>query len=291
MAKNYFISSNIKDLEKVNQAIILWFKDKQYEVESTETLPNIYLIQARKTGTIRTLLGSNLAFKVQIYLSKDSVINHKEFIIEITRGKWVQNIAGAGFAGLFTGGFTVMTGIATAGWALVLENELISYLENNLNFQRVTTNIPKINNQNIPTSSNNINNNISTNISQNSAIKNIINELEAEINKLEIAFTDEILTEAEFVRKKAILERQIDDYEINFVIEEKIGKLQDAFSQGILDEMEYEEKVQELEANMRETILKEKRAQRNKEKIIKLKDALNNGVITEEEYQRKMANL
>jgi Short C-terminal domain len=288
MAKSYFIRNSSQDLEKVYKAIILWFKDKQYEVEGTEKT-GIYLIQARKTGTIRTLLGSNLAFKIEIYFSKDNVINNKEFIVEINRGKWIQNIAGAGFAGIFTGGFTVMTGIASATWGLVLENELISYLEKELNFKRVTTNITNINNQEIPKTNNKYSPPI--NLGKNSEEKRIINELEDEINKLEIAFTDEILTEAEFAKKKAILEKKIDDYEVNFVIEEKIAKLQEAFSQGILDELEYEDKVNELEANMRETILQERRLQRNKTKIIKLKEALNNGVITKEEYQQKVANL
>lgn len=287
MAKTYFISDSNQDLEKIYRTTILWFKGKQYEVEGTEK-QGIYLIQARKTGTIRTLLGSNLAFKIQIYFSNDKLINKKELIVETTRGKWIQNIAGASFAGIFTSGFTIMTGIATAGWGFLLENELIAYLENELNFKRVTTDISNRDNQDISTSNNK---NTSTNISQNTEEKRIINELEAEINKLEIAFTDEILTEAEFIRKKAILERKIDDYEVNLVIEEKIAKLQDAFSQGILDQIEYEEKVHELEANMRETILQERRLERNKIKIIKLKEALNNGIITKEEYQRKIANL
>jgi hypothetical protein len=210
--------------------------------------------------------------------------------VEASRGKWIQNIAGAGFAGLFTGGLTVLTGIAGAGWGLVLENELISYLENDLNFKRVTTNIPNMNTSNQDIFSIN-NNSPSMNVVKNTDQKRIVEELEAEINKLEIAFTDEILTEAEFTRKKSILEKKIDDYEVNFVIEEKIAKLQDAFSQGILDQLKYEEKVNELEANMREKILQERRLQRNKTKIIKLKEALNNGVITKEEYQRKISNL
>ncbi|WP_373480040.1 SHOCT domain-containing protein [Geminocystis sp.] len=288
MAKSYFISRNSQDLDKIYRATILWFKGKQYEVEGTEK-QGIYLIQAGKTSTIRTLLGSNLAFKILIYFSNDTIIKNQELVVETTRGKWIQNIAGAGFAGIFTGGFTVMTGIATAGWGFLLENELISYLENELNFQRITTDISNKNNQDI--SENNINNSSPINLDKNSEDTKIINELEEEINKLEIAFTDEILTEAEFTRKKAILERKIDDYEINLVIEDKISKLQSAFSQGILNQEEYEEKVNQIEANMRETILQERLIQRNKTKIIKLKEALNNGVITKEEYQRKISNL
>ncbi|BAQ64694.1 SHOCT domain-containing protein [Geminocystis sp. NIES-3709] len=289
MSKNYFIYRSNQDLENIYKAIILWFKGKQYEVEGVEK-PDTYSIQARKTGTIRTLLGTNLAFKIKIYPSQDKLANQREFIIETSRGKWIQNIAGAGFAGIFTGGFTIMTGIAGAGWGLVLESELISYIENDLNYCRVKPGISTANNKpnfNVVDREFSSFNNVVKNPNQ----KQIIEELENEINKLEIAFTDEILTEGEFLRKKAFLEKKIDDYEVNFVIEGKISKLQEAFSQGILDQDEYEEKLHDLEANTREKILQERHLQRNKNKIAKLKEALDNGVITKEEYQAKIARL
>ena len=282
MAKSYFVLNSDRDLEKIYQSIMLWFKGKQYEVEGV-CQEGVYLVQARKTSTIRTLLGTNLAFKIKIYLSREQVVNQREFIVETTRGKWIQNIAGAGFTGLFTGGFTIFTGIAGAGWGLVLENELVSYIENDLCYNRVKPET-EVENQD--------NHNIHTKVEINNPDhQKILAELEAEINKLEIAFTDEILTEEEFSRKKAILEKKMDDCEVSFVIEEKINRLQDAFSQGILNQTEYEEKVSDLEANIRQKILRERHLQRNKTKIVKLKEALKNGIITQSEFERKMANL
>ncbi|WP_330204200.1 SHOCT domain-containing protein [Cyanobacterium sp. DS4] len=285
MAKNYFILNSNQDLEKAYQAIILWFKGQLYEVEGIKQ-DTCYLIQARKTGTIRTLLGSNLAFKIKIYLSSESLNGKKEFVIETGRGKWIQNIAGASFASIFTAGLTIWTGIAMAGWGLWLENQLISYLEKDTNFTRVKPEeegkIKEVNNTDYV---------YEINIEKNSDQQQIINELQAEIDKLEIAFTDEILTEEEFVRKKAILEKQLDDYEVNLLIEEKVKKLQDAFSQGILDQIEYEKKVHNLEANVREKFLAQRKAERNKTKIVKLKEALKNGIITQQEFDRKIAQL
>lgn len=285
MAKNYFIIRSNKDLVNVYNAIVLWFKGKQYDVEGTEK-NNIYFIQARKTHLIRTMMGANMAFKIKIYLSEDKALTSKEFIIETTRGKWIQNIAGAGFSALFTAGLTLLTGMASAGWSLLLENELISYLENDLNFPRVKPEIPT------QQSSQKVTENVNSyqiNLAKNSDQKKIIADLEEEINRLEIAFTDEILTEGEFSRKKALLERQIDDYEVNFVIEERVKKLQEAFTQGILDQVEFEEKVRELEANLRKEILEDRKLERNKSRIIKLKQALDNGIITRQEYQQKMS--
>ena len=285
MAKSYFVLNSDRDLKNVYESIMLWFKGKQYEVEGTQK-QGIYLIQARKTSTIRTLLGTNFAFKIQIYRPQEQNYLQREFIVEINRGKWVQNIAGAGFTSLFTGGATILTTIAGAGWGLVLENELVTYIENDLYYQRVK---PEISNTTVsqnPTITNN--NTIQVTNPEN---KKIIAELQAEIDKLEIAFTDEILTEEEFSRKKASLEKKIDDYEVSCVIEEKIVKLQEAFSQGILSQTEYEDKVQDLEANVRQQILKDRHLQRNQTKIIKLKEALKNGIITQTEYDRKMANL
>lgn len=284
MAKNYFILNSNQDLEKAYQAIILWFKGQSYEVEGAKQ-DTCYLIQARKTGTIRTLLGTNLAFKIKIYLSPDSLNGQKEFVIETGRGKWVQNIAGASFASIFTAGLTIWTGIAAAGWGFWMENQLINYLETQGNFKRIKpeeeTVINDVSNNNYYT----------VNGEKDPEKQQIINQIKGEIDKLEIAFTDGILTEEEFVRKKAVLEKQLDDYEVNLLIEERVKKLQDAFSQGIIDQEEYEKKLQDLEANVREQFLAQRKLERNKTKILKLKEALKNGIITQQEFERKIAQL
>lgn len=287
MAKNYFILRNSRDLENVYNAVILWFKGKQYEVEGKEE-KGIYFIQARKTGVLRTITGTNLAFRVKIYRNEDKLITKPEFVVESSRGKWIQNIAGAGFFAIF-GGITIWTGLAGAGWSFLLENELISHLKNDLNLQPIEQNKP-INNITInpPFSPPNLS---TINLKKDLDQQGIVADLEAEIDKLEQAFSDEILTQEEFIRKKSALEKRIDDYEVNFVIEDKISKLQEAFSQGVLDQFEYEEKLQEIETTLRQEVLKQIRQERNKKKIIKLKEALNNGIITQKEYEQKITAL
>ena len=36
MAKNYFVSNNEKDLSSIYRKLIIWFKEKQYELDNTE---------------------------------------------------------------------------------------------------------------------------------------------------------------------------------------------------------------------------------------------------------------
>ncbi|WP_069791083.1 SHOCT domain-containing protein [Cyanobacterium sp. IPPAS B-1200] len=283
MAKNYFVLSNYRDLDKVYNDVMLWFKGKQYLVEGV--LKNgVYIVQAKKSDTIRTILGTNIAFKVKIYLSQDS---GGEFIIETSRGKWIQNIAGASFGAIFTGGLTYLTGIAGASWTFVLENELISYLEGSCQLNRVQ-----------PVAKKNQDSEVWYSDKSTSPFdyktpeqKEVISNLEAEIRKLEDAFANDILTEGEFNKKKSILEKQIDDYEVNFIIEYKVKQLQEAFAQGILSQEEYSCKLEQLEAQTRDQILQEKYAERNRIKIIKLKEALNSGILTQAEYEQKIASL
>ncbi|MBE9221129.1 SHOCT domain-containing protein [Cyanobacterium stanieri LEGE 03274] len=283
MAKNYFVLNNYRDLDKVYQDVMLWFKGKQYQVEGV-LKSGVYIVQAKKTDGIRTILGTNIAFKVKIYPSQD---NGKEFIIETSRGKWIQNIAGASLGAIFTGGLTYLTGIAGASWSFVLENELISYLERNSQLTRVQPMENKTQESEVwysdkPNDSSHY---------KTSEQKEIIDNLEAEIARLEDAFANDILTEGEFNQKKSILEKQIDDYEVNCIIENKIKQLQEAFAQGILNQEEYSSKLEQMDAQTREQILRERYAERNRIKMIKLKEALNSGILTQAEYDQKIASL
>lgn len=85
IAKNYFVSNNEQDLSSIYIKFIICFKQKQYELDNTEAEGNFF-IQAKKTGKIRTLFGTNLAFQVKIYWSKDPTVPH-EFTLETSTGQ------------------------------------------------------------------------------------------------------------------------------------------------------------------------------------------------------------
>ena len=290
MAINYFITEN-KDLSNLYKKLILWFKERQYLVESVET-ENEYLIQAKKTGTLRTLTGTNQAFKIKISWAENT---ENEFIVETSTGKWVSNLAGAGFTAMFTGGITVLTGLAGAGWTLVIESKIIDYIENTLNYKRVKNEV-EVQQQ----FSNSISNNFAQyNGNKESELKsqNLIssrskaeNKVKEDLLKLEIAYQEQILTKDEFETKKRELEQRITVYEIDFVVEEKITKLEQAFVQGILTEEEYEAKIVQVRHAVENQICNQRLEEQKQSYIAKLKQAVEHGIISESECEAKIAS-
>ncbi len=294
MAINYFISQD-RDLSNLYKKLILWFKEKQYLVDSAEN-DNEYLIQAKKTATLRTLTGTNQAFKIKIIWSKDT---DNEFIVETSTGKWIANLAGAGFTAMFTGGFTVFTGLAGAGWALVVEANLINYIENTLNYKRIKNEINLQHQFSNSTYNSIYNSTIQNNENEEQQIKvqkinsprlKAAEKVKEELLKLDMAYQDAVLTKEEFESKKRKLELRIERYEIDFIVEEKIAKLEQAFVQGILTEEEYEAKVTQARNLVEEQIRNQRLEEQKLSYIIKLKQAVEDGILSESECEAKIAS-
>ncbi len=294
MAVNYFISQE-KDLSNLYKKLILWFKEKQYLVDSVEK-DNEYLIQAKKTGTLRTLTGTNQAFKIKIIWSQDT---DNEFIVETSTGKWITNLAGAGFTAMFTGGFTVFTALAGAGRALVVEANLINYIENTLNYKKIKNEVNF--QQEFSTSKNNLTPNINYQDNSNKEQKFELQKsdilrskaeekVKEELLKLEIAYQEQVLTKDEFESKKRELELIIERYEIDFAVEEKIAKLEQAFIQGILTEEEYEAKVTQVRNLVEEQIRNQRFEEQKSLYMIKLRQAVEDGILSESECEAKIAS-
>ena len=283
MAKNYFLADGEQTLTQVYRELLVWFKQKQYELNSQET-PGMYLIQAKKANFLRTVFGLNLAFQVKIYWSNDPSFP-QEFIIETSIGKWIANFAGAGIASIFTSGLTMLTAIGNVGWAFILENQMITYLQEQLALKTITK-TDDIYNAPVSTVDT-----TATSSSSSSTTSPIREQLQEELRQLELAFKNNILSETEFRAKKADLERKLEEDEIDLLLEAKIAKLQEAFATGIINAEEYEEKVKDIEHSLRYQILKERKEKSKKIKIKQLKEALKNGILTETEYQQKLAEL
>lgn len=273
MARNYFSSEQPNVTARVYRNILLWFKERQYYIDSAEA-DGVYFIQAAKSGTLRTLFGTNLAFKIKIYNSENPTTPH-EFVVETSTGKWVQNLAGMGVTSLFLGGFPIFTGVASAGWALVLENELVRYIQTSMNLTRIKREEVKV----------------SDNEPDETLPKSSDRRSSERLQQLEKALEAGVLTKEEFQIKKAALESEDNEEEMEAAIQKKLEQLHEAFSNGILDADEYEAKVQAVETAAKDQLAKERYEKEKAEKIAKFTEALENGILTEEEYQRKIANL
>lgn len=287
MAINYYLENTQKSPRSLYESLLLWFKERQYQVEGTHT-DGVYLVQAKKVGKIRTVLGTNLAFKVKISKPND-LTNPQEFVVETSTGKWIQNIAGAGVTAMFFGGFTVLTGLAGAGWALVVENEIFTYIEETLKFKKVQK-APVLSEEN---SLNKLEKVLSENEKQpkpsnSSAREKAIEKADQDLNKLEAALANQVLTQEEFTAKKQQLENQIDEYEIEFLVEEILAKFQQAFADGILTADEFEVKVHQVEEEVRHQLIDQRLEQEKEQVLMKLKSALENGILTQEEYAKKV---
>ena len=110
------------DLKQLAAELRAWFVANGFEVQSADN-DKVHLIQARKTSSVRTLLGTNQAFNVKIEGTDG------EYTVDIGTGKWVENMTGAGLTGLFTGGLTWLTAAGGAAWIKKLEADLWNWFD------------------------------------------------------------------------------------------------------------------------------------------------------------------
>ncbi len=289
MTKHYFLAGNT-DLSTIQKRLVFWFKEREYEIDYTEA-EGVYLIQAKKSSKLRTLTGTNIAFKIKLYWSNEPDMPG-EFIFESSTGKWVSNLTGAGVSALFTGGITILTGIAGAAWTNLIESEIIEYMEDALKFRKTKTLSDTTNNQaefsTKPSSETALN---MPPVSASSPRDKAMQKVQQELVKINDAFNNGILTADEFNTKKLALENKVDEYEIDFAVEQQSIKLKQALEQGILEQEEYQNKLMSLRDNIQQKIVKEQEEQAKTDKIAKLKVAFNNGILSQDEFDAKIAVL
>ena len=117
MARRNFSGEN-RDLAQLATQAKCWFQENGYDTQFADSSPQgPWVLQARKTSGVRTFLGTNQAFTVKIDGSP------QEYSVEVTVGKWVENLTGAGISGLFTGGLTWVTAGIAAAWTVKLESD------------------------------------------------------------------------------------------------------------------------------------------------------------------------
>lgn len=296
MAKYYFQTPN-PNLQTISKRLVLWFKQNEYDVEAVED-DNVQLIQAKKTGTFRTLTGTNIAFTLKLYASDTP----DEFVCETSTGQWTANIAGAATTALFTGGLTLVTGALGAAWTVKVERDIVEFMESTLKFRKLRTEgeSPAAPSSSAPPKAATAppaatplaaavpSGAASTTLSPRQKAEA---KVAAELKALSDAHGSGVLDAVEYAAKTQVLQAKVNEYVIHFTIEERSKKLADALAQGILSQDEYNGKLSALKAAVAEEVRNaEKHALRDAQ-IAKLRAAKEAGVLTQDEFDQKLAAL
>lgn len=286
MGKYYFQTPS-PDLETISKRLVVWFKQHEYEVDSTKD-DQCYLVQAKKTGSLRTLTGTNIAFKITLSPSDTP----DEFICDMSTGKWTANIAGAGMTALFTGGATLLTGAMGAAWTFKVERDIVEFMESTLKFKKIRTEGESTDSAAVTQSSAP---RPSTPPPPPSATLSPAESAKArvasEIAKLEDAHRSGILTAEELEAKKREVSAKAGDYEIAILVEQRTVKLKEALSGGILSQAEYDAKASQVAETIRSDVQQQRQDAQRAEQLAKLTSALEAGILSEEEFKAKAAAL
>lgn len=290
MAKYYFQTPN-PDLQTISKRLVLWFKQNEYDVESVED-DSVWLIQAKKTGTFRTLTGTNIAFTLKLYPSD----TEGEFVCETATGQWTANIAGAATTALFTGGLTLVTGALGAAWTVKVERDIIEFMESTLKFRKLRTEgeapaatpapaKPAASPPPLPAASSGA---AAATLSPRQKAEA---KVAAEMKALADAHSSGVLDAVEYAAKTKLLQAKVDEYVIEFTIEERSSKLKDALASGIISQDEYATKLAAMKAAVSAEVKNAEKTAAKEAQIAKLQAAKEAGVLTPDEYEQKVAAL
>lgn len=284
MAKYYFQTPN-PDLPAITKRLVLWFKQNHYDVDSVDD-DMACLIQAKKTGNIRTLTGTNVAFTLKLYTSDSP----DEFVCETATGKWTANIAGAATTALFTGGFTLLTGALGAAWLVKVERDIVDFMESTLKFRKLRTDdktaadpssLPSRPPDAQPPAP----------PATQSPEQKAQARLSAELQSLKDARDNGVLDDGEYATKSQQLNERFTDYLITFTLEDRAVNLHDALANGIIDKDVFDEKHAALKQAVTADILHARANAAAMERKDKLRAARDAGILSEEEYAAKLKAL
>lgn len=117
------------DLPALVLKIESWFKGINHQTQVIKG-DNKWLIQSRKNNVIRSLVGAARSFSVVIEGTMDA------FTIQITTGKWVNNITTAAVIGFLSGGSLLPIYGATSLWVVKLKRDLERFIKITIEFEK-----------------------------------------------------------------------------------------------------------------------------------------------------------
>jgi hypothetical protein len=105
------------DTREVARRVKIWFDEKGFETKAFGQ-DNAYLVKARKSSTLRSVIGADRAIEVGVRAADG------ETRVNVCQGSW-KTIVISNAAWLFvTGGIN----LAISGWSLVIQKDLEGYV-------------------------------------------------------------------------------------------------------------------------------------------------------------------
>jgi hypothetical protein len=117
------------DLIYLVSQIEKWFKDIKFPTQIVEG-DNKWLIQARKNNYIRALVAG--ARSINIIIEGTS----NDYTVQISTGKWINNIVIAGVITFLTCGAAAAPLGACAAWTLKIKRDLKKFIEIAIDFEK-----------------------------------------------------------------------------------------------------------------------------------------------------------
>ena len=240
MASRQYQGRNI-DLRKLKQATEKWFRGHEYETQ-TKSGDIDHLIQARKGGTFRTIVGASRAFNITISG------NPNQFSVNFSIGDWSSNLAAVGIGTLLTGGiFLIGSGLA-AGWSKKIESDFLNWMDSTVQFSSKElladpdqTPVQNLSAPAVNEKMEKLRAALNSGILSAQEFTDKVEQLKKDtspsdqMDRLNDAFRSGILTETEYHSKKSAIEKNL-----------KLNNLSAALANGILTQTEYDEKMAEF---------------------------------------------
>jgi len=105
------------DNREVAKKIKNWLNQKGFETKAIEQ-DGTYAIKARKSSSLRAIVGADRAIEVGVRTSGD------ETRIDVRQGSWKTNAISNAAWLIVTGGMN----LAISGWSIVIQKELENYI-------------------------------------------------------------------------------------------------------------------------------------------------------------------
>ncbi len=111
------VHPSVVDTREVARRVKIWFDEKGFETKAFGQ-DDSYLVKARKSSTLRSVIGADRAIEVGVRAADG------ETLVYVCQGSWKTNVI-SNAAWLFvTGGIN----LAISGWSLVIQKDLESYV-------------------------------------------------------------------------------------------------------------------------------------------------------------------